>query len=435
MKKWMILGLLVLLTTLYLYFYSLLSLDAVWNYGFAYNISRGLIPYKDYNMIVTPLFSYILSLLILLFGNKFVLYYIFMSVIIVALSYLSYLKIGYRAVYIYMLAVITSNIGYNVLVLLLFIILINYIDNDEKNDLLIAFIIGLMILTKQTLGILIIPSIIFSKKRKKTIAIYFIFLFSFVLYLVINNNMFEFLDYCFFGMFDFTNGNGSKLSILTFVELFICIFLFIKILKMKFKDDKLIYILLFQIICFPIVDGVHFLITFIPILLYLFEKYKFKYKYFEMCIYLFIISFFATFNFTQIDFSLNNLYQEKNSFMYGKRLPNYFSDYFKYVSSYIEKYDDYRIYILEARAYVTKLELNMAINKYDLINRGNMGYKGSDKYIKEIDEYCKNNKCLFFVDYASYQKKANQVSDEIILYVSRNYNSVVNPGFDNIYIN
>ena len=33
-----------------------------------------------------------------------------------------------------------------------------------------------------------------------------------------------------------------------------------------------------------------------------------------------------------------------------------------------------------------KLNLDIPINKYDIINNGNMGYNGSKNYIKEIDE-------------------------------------------------
>ena len=36
--------------------------DEVWNYGFAYSISRGLVPYLDYNMIVPPLWFYLIVL-------------------------------------------------------------------------------------------------------------------------------------------------------------------------------------------------------------------------------------------------------------------------------------------------------------------------------------------------------------------------------------
>ena len=34
-----------------------LNLDEVWNYGFAHNIYSGLVPYKDFNMILTLFWS------------------------------------------------------------------------------------------------------------------------------------------------------------------------------------------------------------------------------------------------------------------------------------------------------------------------------------------------------------------------------------------
>ena len=46
-----------------------LDLDQVWAYGFSYNISRGLLPYRDYNMIIGPLYSLLMSIPMKLFGN------------------------------------------------------------------------------------------------------------------------------------------------------------------------------------------------------------------------------------------------------------------------------------------------------------------------------------------------------------------------------
>ena len=37
------------------------SLDGLWNYGFSYAINLGEIPYNDFNMVVTPLYSFLFS--------------------------------------------------------------------------------------------------------------------------------------------------------------------------------------------------------------------------------------------------------------------------------------------------------------------------------------------------------------------------------------
>ena len=38
------------------------NLDEIWNYGFTHNIYSGLVPYKDFNMVLTPLFPMIMAL-------------------------------------------------------------------------------------------------------------------------------------------------------------------------------------------------------------------------------------------------------------------------------------------------------------------------------------------------------------------------------------
>ena len=45
--------------------------DLIWNYGFSYNISSNLIVYKDFNMVITPLYPFICGLVMKLLGNNF----------------------------------------------------------------------------------------------------------------------------------------------------------------------------------------------------------------------------------------------------------------------------------------------------------------------------------------------------------------------------
>ena len=52
---------LFILALVYLYYYRPLVDDELYGYGFGLNILKGLIPYKDFNMIITPLFSYIIA--------------------------------------------------------------------------------------------------------------------------------------------------------------------------------------------------------------------------------------------------------------------------------------------------------------------------------------------------------------------------------------
>ena len=36
--------------------------DEIWNYGFSYNMASGYLPYRDFNMIITPLFNFLISI-------------------------------------------------------------------------------------------------------------------------------------------------------------------------------------------------------------------------------------------------------------------------------------------------------------------------------------------------------------------------------------
>ena len=48
------------------------DLDELWNYNFASNISNGLVPYKDFNMVVTPLLSMVSGIILSIFGKQLI---------------------------------------------------------------------------------------------------------------------------------------------------------------------------------------------------------------------------------------------------------------------------------------------------------------------------------------------------------------------------
>ena len=74
--------LIFVVTFCYTYFISFLNLDEIWNYGFSYNISCGLVPYHDFNMLQTPLLLFLGSIFITIFGNHLWSVHIFNSLLI-----------------------------------------------------------------------------------------------------------------------------------------------------------------------------------------------------------------------------------------------------------------------------------------------------------------------------------------------------------------
>lgn len=44
-------------------FFLPLNGDEIWNYGFSYNIAKGLVIYRDFNVMVTPLYFFLVVFL------------------------------------------------------------------------------------------------------------------------------------------------------------------------------------------------------------------------------------------------------------------------------------------------------------------------------------------------------------------------------------
>lgn len=424
---------LIILTIGYTYYVRPIVDDELFNYGFANNIINGLIPYKDFNMIIPPLFSYLLVPIIGILGKKLIIYHLVIAVFIATITFLSYRKIGKLAIIIYILLLIYPYTGYNMFCLLLLFLLLNLKEN-KSSTIIEGIIISCMFLSKQTLGLLVIPSIIYSKNKKKTILVYLVSICLFLLYLILNNNIYQFFDYCLFGMFDFAEKNGTGIDLWLIMECLILITLTIFTIKTKRKDIFLI--LIFQIITFPIVDYYHFIISFIPVAYLLFKALNKNTTIFILGTTI-TLSFFLTLNYLYIVPERQYLNHYKiDNFMKNRVTYTLTSDYVFRVKETIDKYEGYRPYILGNFSYLIKLNNNMKINKYDIINDGNMGYKGKEKYIKEIDDYCSKEKCIFIInDEEIVTKKRIQTNREMLKYVTNNYYQKYSSNIYSVYTN
>ena len=437
MKKYgLFLGfvLLFILGVYYTYYFRPIVDDELYNFGYGVAILGGRIPYLDFNLIIPPFFCYFLSFFLKIFGNYLIIYHVVIMLMVIGITYFVFLKVGFRSLVIYFFLLIYPFTGYNVFCLFLFMFLLCMIDDDNKYSVVIcALIISMMFLSKQTLGLLIVPSLFFSHHKKKTLAVYGVSVLLLIIYLLINHNMYQFFDYCFLGMFDFTSSN-RVFSFFMLLEIFI-IFFFL-VLGLKKKKKEYFYVLCFQIIVFPIVDYVHFVIGFVPVLYYLllcFRKNVFVTLFF--CVFAF--SFWAIFSWSIVFDNGKNYFLirfDDSSMMKGR--VGYSFDYINHIASYLNNYSSYDVYILGNFSYFVKLNLNIPINKYDNINNGNMGYGGYKRYIKEINDNCKNRKCLFVMNDGEVLGKIdNQSNLEILRYVNDNYYKIYISSTFSIFIN
>ncbi len=430
---------LFLLTIAYTYYLRPLVDDELYNYGFSISILNGLIPYKDFNMIIPPLFSYLLSFVLLIFGKKLIVYHSLIAIMITIMTVISYKKIGKLSIIIYILLLVYPYTGYNMFCLFLFFILLNLKETKYLN-ILEPILISMMILSKHTLGLLIIPSFIYSKNRKKTFSIYLLSGLLLFLYLIFNDSLIPFIDYSILGMFDFSNKNTTGMNLLFVIEIFLILGLIY--LTMKTKQKKYFYCLMFQIITFPIIDYVHFIISFIPIVYLALQKLFYQNKVFINGIFILILtatmSFFITLNFMELGNNNNYLFLEHykvNNFMKGRVTYRITSEYISSIQKQIEAYPNYDLYILGNLSYIVKLNLYLPLNKYDNINNGNMGYYGVRKYLTEINNNCEKKQCLFIINEDEYRTQRNQTNHEILEYVIKNYQQKYSSNTFSIYIN
>ena len=87
--------------------------------------------------------------------------------------------------------------------------------------------------------------IYYSKRKVKSFITFIIPLLIFLLYLYMHDALYHFINYCFLGLFDF--GTNNAVYIFLIFEIPIIIYLVVKLLKSRFLDKKIFYILMFQI--------------------------------------------------------------------------------------------------------------------------------------------------------------------------------------------
>lgn len=226
------------------------NLDEIWNYNFAHEIVRGLIPYKDINMVITPLFPYLIAGLLKIFGDELIVFRVIEALLMTSIFFITYKilnKIQGKKLYsiISVLLIIELYkdyiaLDYNFLclffVLIIILIEINQIDKnnndtilnkktDKKIEILIGVLAALTICTKQTIGIFIsLGSIIEpflincnNNNRKNALKRSLLRLLGiisvcilFAIYLILTKSFNDFINYAVLGIKTFNNYLGYE---------------------------------------------------------------------------------------------------------------------------------------------------------------------------------------------------------------------------------
>mgnify|MGYP003303232293 FL=1 len=406
--------------------------DEIWNYGFSYNIATGLIPYKDFNMVITPLFPILGALFISIFGKNLISYYIFNSIICTTIFYYIKKFIPKSYYIIYAVLLFFSLPNYNLFCLLLLYILMS-LEDKKSNDILIGIILGLVFLSKQTIGICLFIPTLFQKDIKKIIkrAIGFIIPNIFLLiYLIYHNCLYEFIDYVFLGIGNFAENNINSYISCLIILISSITYLIYKYIKTK--DIKLIYILCFQCVAFPIIDPYHVMIPFIPTFTYFLKTLNLNKKIITIAFIIFITTIFSY----NIYLCTTKEYPYPNNtevYKYRK-MNNNVIDSINKTKDYIKRVEG-KLFIIDMYAYLLKLETSIEINKYDLLNDGNLGKDGQYKIIEEIDSICQKEQCTFLLNEKELNNRISQYNKDILNYIDKTYKKTDNIAGITVYKN
>ena len=419
--KWIFKYVLIFILSLVFLNFIPFDLDEIWNYGFMHNMYNGLVPYKDFNMVITPFFPFLFSLPFYLFGSNLLVVNVCQSLLITFVYVLLEKLFGKNANILLILFFFNYDMiyaSYNFFVFFLFLVLL-WMEKKECNDYLIGFIIGLAVLTKQSVGgCLALVSIYYLfkdyKKFFKRVLGALVPASIFIIYIFLNNCYKEFFDLCILGMFDFGKENYIG-SIFVIILFFICLgFIIYAIIKDK-KNINNYYILAFSSITIPMFDYFHFKFFLLGLLFIIIGRIDIKKINLDLLMYGSLIGLVFVNTFTSIGESKFIYPNDIKYFQYRFISDKHIKETHEVVNK-LNEYKDRGMLLLFEQSYYYKMVMDIDINYFDLINTGNWGYNGSKKLYKALEE---NKDKVFVINKFSY-KGSKQTDKTALNYVLNN---------------
>ncbi|MDO4802346.1 MAG: hypothetical protein Q4A15_09290, partial [Prevotellaceae bacterium] len=223
---------LITLASVLVFFREFGNCDELWNFSFARNIVNGLLPYKDYSIVQTPLSAYITSFFLLVFGDRLLSYRIAGYVLCVTIFCLFYyvcktkshsnLIASIATVFVMGLQMIPYIYNYNYLsAAIVLIIFAVYCKAKNHNTLAFNLLIGLLIgftpLIKQNTGLffwlanfmICVTEFFFLGKRKINVIVKFVAsvipMLIFGLIIFINGTANDFYEFAIDGIRTFSH--------------------------------------------------------------------------------------------------------------------------------------------------------------------------------------------------------------------------------------
>lgn len=361
-------------------------MDALHQYGISHAIKNGQRLYLDINTISTPFYFFLCSLFLRLWDN-YLLFLIINSIIAVGIYYFAE-KVLKKHWLFYVLVTLLPLCdvlcpSYNLLAKLLIMILI-YLEQNQKSDYWIGFLLGLLLLTKHTIGI---PVIICSflaclnlKRCGKRMIGLMIPTIVFLLYLVGTKSLYCFIDLTILGLFDFENKNTLTINYIIIATILMSLYYGIYLVRHR-KNQKENIIVLYAVgslsFLIPIFDLNHFSCAFPFFILVLMEKQEFRINYTIMNSFLMgLILLFGYLYITHVNINSFKTYPHFLIYIEESNKNE------KVLKKYKEEYP--KSIMITPQAMWYDIILDKKITYYDIPLTGNYGKGGSQSMIDNL---------------------------------------------------
>ncbi len=409
--------------------------DNLWNFGVSYSMANGLIPYKDFNLLTFPFSNFITLLFMSILGKKMIAYYIMCSFFLL-LTLIIINKLNKDTFFIILFIVLGFSFSsYNIICLFLCLLLMYlevYNQKSKYHNFITGLITGLLIINKQSMVVFLLPLLInkdFKQILQSSIGI-LIPLACLFIWLLINNNVINFINYTILGVIDFGSKN-SKFSFFIIIWAAILIYNIYMYIKSN-KNNKWLYSMCFLIIDVPLFDLKHSILSFIPTIVnttifYKNNRLKKQMLFIQIFAILFIFIGLTILWIADKNSFINTNYQDVYFMTSESKLLNH---YVEQTDALYNKYkDDYNIYFMDDLVYLYKIKNNIPINKFDMTLYGNNGYNGTEKLIKEIEKM--DNDTVFIV--GANRKETTQHNYRLSSYITSNFKKIDSNRFSNVY--
>ena len=383
--------------------FSLSRGDTFANYGFSYALWMREIPYVDFNMVIPPFSPFFYSLGLWIHPSILTIY-IEQALLLTGFFFLMEKMIGKKVFLFFTVLFLMWPIsfctvlfpGYNFICVFLLFLLI-YLEEKNAPDLWMGILLGILICTKQTVGVfLFLPTLLYWKNPKrigKRIVGTFIPVSILCIYLFITKSFSSFIDLCFLGLFQFGSQNhGFSLFyfimfLLGFLYLVFCIF-------QNPKNRSLYYFLCFFIVAVPILDYYHVSLFLLGPLFIWIQSLSIKDSTYKT-IGAFGVLFYVLGGVMTVSFLYKPVVAFYSNFPFYVVSSSYDQDV-RDLNQYLKDSPYEKIFLLMgSENYMFKIMNHEKITYYDLPNSGNYGVHGEEKMIQKIESL---HNVLFIVD-------------------------------------